>query len=137
VVVRMPWRRGRATGAEGPVFVSATELVLVRARDLPRAYLDGVRMRRTSASLEGSVGLWIWAQPLRRRSGAVSVWRGEGDLRAFVSLPAHQEIMRRYRGASAVRSWSWTEGHLDRDGVWQRARVLIDASAHDLGQVTA
>jgi len=86
-LVRFPWISGLAAETDGPVLVSVTDFRLARVRDLPGAYMAGARLRHAWPGLEGAVGQWMWAQPLARRSGAVSVWRSEEDLRRFVGWP--------------------------------------------------
>lgn len=108
LVLRIPWKRGPAWATSGPVLVSVTVFKVNRIRDLPGAYLAGLRLRRRWQSLSGAVGLQLWARPWRRISGAVSIWNGEGDLRTFVALPEHVAVMRQYRHRATVTSQSWT-----------------------------
>jgi hypothetical protein len=119
------WEPGPAAHVDGPVVVSVTDLTLHRTLDMPDAYRAGLRLRRGWFAMEGAVGLWLWAQPLKRRSGSVSVWRSEDDLRRFVRLPAHVAIMRRYRPRSRLQSRTWhADGFVPADVLAQARQVL-------------
>jgi hypothetical protein len=110
----------------GPVFVSVTDFVADRWRDLPRIYWEALRLRAGWPALPGAVGLCLWAKPLQRRSGSVSVWRGEDDLRAFIGTPLHVAIMKRNRGHGTLVATSWTERTaVSRRAVWQRAAARL------------
>jgi heme-degrading monooxygenase HmoA len=116
------WTQGPLTAADGPVLVSVTDFHVARARDLPAVWAEGLRLRRAWPSMPGAVGMWLWAKPLRRRSGSVSVWRSEDDLRRFVRWPRHVEIMRRYRDSGELVSCMWPAEHFDRAQIWSAAR---------------
>jgi hypothetical protein len=123
------WKEGPA-GADGaPVLVSITDFQLARVKDLPGAWVEGLRLRRAWPSLPGAIGMWLWAKPLARRSGSVSVWRGEEDLRRFVAWPRHVAIMRRYRGAGDLTSAMWWAEHFDASVIWAAAERRL--SGHD------
>jgi hypothetical protein len=119
------WTHGAAGTYEGPVLISVTDFHVTRARDLLRVYLEGARLARGWPSRRGSVGVWLWAKPLRRRSGSISIWRSEEDLRRFVRWPRHVEIMRRYRGAGELSSTSWWEERFDARAIWCRAAARL------------
>lgn len=121
VVFRLPWKAGLANGATGPVLVSVTDFELSSTRDLPGAYIDAMRLRHAWPRLEGAVGLWLWAIPLQRRSGSVSIWRSEEDLKAFVRWPVHVAIMRRYSSRGNLTSASWLVERFVADEVWNDA----------------
>src|SRR3954471_19087092 len=98
---------GPAADPEGDVVVSVTDLSLARWRDVPTAAALGLRLRLGWYAMPGAVGLWLWSIPGQRRSGSVSVWAGEDDLRRFVGLREHVAIMRRYRDRGIVRAETW------------------------------
>lgn len=123
-----PWKHGAAWGTTDPVLVSVTVFRVNRIRDLPGAYLAGLRLRRGWRRLRGAVGVRLWARPWDRTSGAISVWEGEADLRRFVALAAHVKVMRTYRDRAQVRSCSWTVERcvipeIEREAV-RRVRLL-------------
>lgn len=103
----MPWAPGPADGAGDAVIVSVTDFATASVRDMPCIGWTGLRLRQGWYAMPGAVGLWLWSLPLQRRSGSVSVWRSEENLRRFVTLPAHLAIMRRFREAGRLRSVTW------------------------------
>jgi hypothetical protein len=111
----------------GPVLVSVTDFEVGRLDDVMRVYFEGLRLRRAWPSMRGAIGMWLWTKPLAKRSGSVSVWRSEDDLRRFVSWPAHVEIMRRYRHAGELRSTCWTEASFDAARIWAGAAARLAA----------
>jgi dimethylaniline monooxygenase (N-oxide forming) len=127
-MLRIPWKAGPGRAAHGPVFISVTELALDRWRDLPRAYLAGLRLRRRWPGMQGAVGLWLWARPLARRAGSVSVWKSEEDLSRFLRSPVHVAIVRRYRRAGTVRSCAWRADRFDPTSAWRRAAHYLNGA---------
>jgi hypothetical protein len=125
-LIRAPWRAGPAADHHGPVLVSVTDMRIFRARDLPGAYVAAARLARAWPSLAGAVGLWLWGQPLRKRSGAVSVWIDEHALRDFITWPVHVAIMRKYRSAGALVSTSWQAERFDAPAIWRHAASSLD-----------
>ncbi|MFB4308058.1 hypothetical protein [Actinomadura sp. GTD37] len=124
-----PWRAG-AVRASGPVLVSVTDFTCADPLDLPRIFRAGMALRRSWPDLDGAVGLWLWAEPLRRRCGSVSVWTGDAALRGFVAWPPHVEIMRRFRGRGTIRAHTWEAERFDPAATLARAeRVLGQAEA--------
>jgi hypothetical protein len=103
------------------VLITLTDFQLDRARDLLGAYQAGMRLRRAWPQLQGAVGLWLWAAPQAKRSGSVSVWESEEDLRRFVTWPVHVAIMHKYRPAGKLVSTSWPADRFDAAQVWQQA----------------
>jgi hypothetical protein len=115
------WSEGPA-GADGrAVLVSVTDFQITHARDLPRVWVEGLRLRRVWPSMPGAIGLWLWAKPLSKRSGSVSVWRSEADLLRFVRWPRHVEIMRRNRDAGELTAAKWWTERCDASEIWVAA----------------
>lgn len=121
------WTEGPFTTDDGPVLVSVTDFHVARARDLPMVWAEGLRLRGAWPAMPGAVGLWLWAKPLHKRSGSVSVWRSEDDLRRFVSWPRHVAIMRRYRETGDLSSWTWLAERFDAAQIWGAARRQLTA----------
>jgi hypothetical protein len=121
VLMRTPWRSGPANKAEGSVLVSVTDFRLNAARDLPGAYRAAMRLRGAWPELEGAVGMWLWAKPLQKRSGAVSIWQSEDDLSRFVRWSVHVAIVRKYREAGSMTSTSWHSERFVGAQIWQEA----------------
>ena len=87
--------------------------------------LAGMRLRRTWPSTPGAVGMWLFADPLRRRSGSVSVWADERGLKEFTGRPDHVRIVRAHRGRGELRSARREFEEFDPDAVWAYALDLI------------
>src|SRR4051794_20745460 len=104
----MPWAPGPASGADDAVVVSVTDFAVHRRRHLPGIWLTGLRLRMGWYAMPGAVGLWLWSLPIGARGGSVSVWTSEAELRRFVGLPMHVDVMRRNRDRGTVRSTTWT-----------------------------
>jgi hypothetical protein len=120
------WSAGPAATHEGPVVISLTDYVADHWRHAPGIWTSGLRLRRAWPTLEGAVGLWLWADPLRRRSGSVSVWTSEDDMWRFVRWPVHVAIMRRYRPCGTLAATTWTaERFVKRDVLDEARRRLI------------
>lgn len=115
------WKPGSEPEWAGSAFISVTDFRIARWRDLPSAWLEGVRLRRTWPGREGAVGLWLWALPWARCSGSVSVWRSEDDLRRFVGSARHRQTMQRFRPAGEVTSAGWTVTRFEPDRTWSQA----------------
>lgn len=101
------WLPGPHVPGDTALVVSETAFQLNRAIDLPRACWAGWRLSRLWPELEGAVALRLWADPLRRRIGSVSVWREGADLDRFVRLRAHVDIVRAYRGKGTLTTRTW------------------------------
>jgi hypothetical protein len=122
------WTEG-PSGADGSVLVSVTDFEVLDLRDRIGAWVQGIRLRRAWPSMPGAIGLWLWVKPLSRRSGSVSVWRSEEDLRRFVGWPRHVAIMRRYRGAGELSSATWWAERFDARQIWAAAERRL--TGHD------
>jgi hypothetical protein len=118
----LSWRKGSLDAdPDLPVFVSLTDFRFHAPRDAPGAWRTGLRLRRSWPRLEGAIGLWLWAEPLRLRSGSVSIWRSAEDLMSFIRSPVHRTIVREYRSRMSGTSRGWTAPKLDRPAIWAQA----------------
>ncbi|MFE6488609.1 hypothetical protein ACFVGN_37545 [Streptomyces sp. NPDC057757] len=125
-ILRSPWQPGPGTNpADGPVLVSFTDFTSDTFLRSWSVALDGLRLRRTWPATPGAIGMWLWADPPRRRSGSVSVWADEGRLKEFVGRPDHLRIVRAYRGHGVLRSAGWEAGRFDAAETWAHAHHLI------------
>ncbi|ROP37897.1 hypothetical protein [Saccharothrix texasensis] len=120
-MLRNKWITGPESGFAGPGLVSVTEFTLDDLRRTPGAYRAGFTLSRAWPGLNGAVGLWLWAEPLRKRLGSVSVWRDHAGMRGFVGLPAHVAIMRKYRELGVTRATTWHTEDVDPHGTWRTA----------------
>ena len=125
------WTRGPAE-VGGCVLVSVTDFHLQHTGDLLRVYLAGLRLSRAWGSMSGAVGMWLWTKPLCKRSGSVSVWRSEEDLRRFVRWPRHLDLMRAYRDAGELTSTTWREARFEATGIWARAAAQLSGLDREL-----
>jgi heme-degrading monooxygenase HmoA len=121
----LPWREGPAARHTGPVTISLTDFKAHHARDLPRVYLAGLRLREGWYAMPGAIGLWLWGQPFERRGGSLTVWESKDDLRRFVSLPAHVAIMRRYRDSGTIESDTWEMDRFEASPVREGAEARL------------
>jgi hypothetical protein len=110
---------------DGPVVVAFTCFTYEWLGHVPAAARSGLRLREGWFAMQGAVGLWLWLQPLRRRSGSVSVWTSEEDLRRFVSLPLHVAIMKRFRPRGEVESRTWRAEEFDAADVKNESQRLL------------
>lgn len=128
--MRTPWQAGpEVAPPSGPVLVSVTEFTADRHTQTVPIALAGLRLRRSWPRTPGAVGMWLWVDPWRKRSGSVSVWTDERSLYAFVGRPDHIRTVRAHQDRGTMRSTTWTA---DRPGgqvaVWAAAHALISAS---------
>ncbi|WP_067816429.1 hypothetical protein [Actinomadura kijaniata] len=129
-MMRTRWIPGPAADTEGPVLVSVTEFTGDAFRDVPAIYRAGLELSRAWPRLDGAVGTWLWARPLGRASGSVSVWEDEAALRRFVSWAPHVAIVRRFRDRGRVRATTWHADRFAGDEAWREAvRFLEDRTA--------
>ncbi len=116
------WKPGPVTPSPAePVFVSVTDFHIHEAWHAPGAWRTGLRLRRSWPRLQGAIGLWLWSEPTRLRSGSISIWLTEEDLMRFLRSPVHRKIMRAYRSRMSGTSHSWTAPRCDRPAIWAQA----------------
>lgn len=116
------WRRGSLTPtATESVFVSLTDFHIRRLHHAPAAWLTGLRLRHSWPQIGGTIGLWLWAEPLKLRSGSVSIWSSEEELKAFIRSERHLAIMRHYRPRMSGTSNGWIAPRFDRAAIWDEA----------------
>ena len=125
----VPWKRGAASdAADEEVLVALTDFRVHRWRDVPGVWLSGLRLRQRWPSTDGAVALQFWTEPLRRRSGSVSVWTSEDALRRFLRTAQHRAAANRYRDRAGLWTDKFSAERFDRDAVWAEAeRRLADA----------
>ncbi|MFV0133035.1 hypothetical protein ACLGIH_07315 [Streptomyces sp. HMX87] len=128
-----PWKPGPAGDfasgglTDGTAVVSVTEFTPHRPWTAAGVTVAGVALRRVWPEVEGAVGLWLWMDPdpLRPRSGSISVWRAERDLQGFVARHDHVRIVRSYRNRGSLRSTTWRTERFDRGATQEAARSLL------------
>jgi hypothetical protein len=123
------WQPGSAMADPGqPVYVSVTDFRIHRPQHALGAWRTGLALRRSWPRVDGAVGLWLWGQPLKLRSGAVSIWQSEVDLMHFVRSPVHRAIVGQYRSRMGGTSTGWTAPELDRPTIWRQATNLLTSA---------
>jgi hypothetical protein len=128
-ILRTPWRPGPAPGgADGPCRVSVTEFTADGHLRATGVAVHGLRLRRGWPLTAGSVGMWLWIDPPRRRSGSVSVWTGEKPLVDFVRRPDHIRVVRAFQDHGTMRATGWTVPRFDARSVWESAHALLTAA---------
>jgi hypothetical protein len=127
-VVKAGWKPGPAAPTEGPALVSLTDFTFARWRDLPGAWLAAARLRHGWPKHGGAVGLMLWAQPWRRRSGSISVWQDEAELQRFIRTPEHVAIMRSYKTRMSGTATTWRTDRFTRAAVLDQARRRLAAT---------
>lgn len=127
---RSRWKAGGAQVAPGPVLISVTEFTAAYIRDIPAIWWEGSKLRQAWPQLEGAVGTWLWFEVLGRRSGSVSVWKSEEDLRRFVRWAPHVRVVRRFQGRGTMVSTQWRAEEFDRRATWARAARWIQRRTH-------
>ncbi|MGV9877861.1 hypothetical protein [Streptomyces sp. NPDC003006] len=125
-ILRTRWKNGPpAPRPTGPVLVSLTEFTALHHSQAGPIALAGLRLRRGWPRTPGAVGMWLWADPVRKRSGSVSFWEDEAALRAFVGRPDHLRIVRAHQGRGSMRATSWHADRFDADSAWATALTML------------
>ena len=124
-ILRSRWKSGPALPLDDSVLVGVTDFTAHGYGQSIAVALAGMRLRRTWPSTPGAVGMWLFADPLRRRSGSVSVWADERGLKEFTGRPDHVRIVRAHRGRGELRSVRREFEEFDPDAVWAYALDLI------------
>lgn len=129
----VPWKAGAAAGAaDGEVLIALTDFRVHRWRDVPGVWLSGLRLRQRWPSTDGAVALQFWVEPLRRRSGSVSVWTSEQALRGFLRTQAHRAVATRYRDKAGLWTDKFSVERFDRDAIWAEAERRVRAAPREL-----
>ena len=120
------WQPGPVIVDPGqPVYVSVTDFRIHHPRHALGAWRAGLRLRRSWPRLDGAIGLWLWGQPLKLRSGAVSIWQSEADLMHFLRSPVHRAIVGQYCRRMSGTSTGWKAPRLDRPAIWRQATNML------------
>jgi hypothetical protein len=95
----LPWISVRP--ADAPAVVMASRFRLRRLRDVPRFFLDAMRIHRQVRAAEGALGVSLVAHPLRREFFTLSAWRDRAAVDALVRAEPHRSAMGRYHAVMA------------------------------------
>ncbi|WP_338701619.1 hypothetical protein V2W30_30735 [Streptomyces sp. Q6] len=125
-LLRARWQPGPDPDpADAPVWISVTEFTADGHRRALGVALNGLRLRRGWPATDGAVGMWLWADPRRRRSGAVSVWSGGPAIAGFVGRPDHARIAGAFRAHGTMRATLWSQPRFDAAAAWGTAHDLL------------
>jgi hypothetical protein len=124
-ILRSSWQPGPETPSGAPLLVTVTDFTARGYGQAAAVALAGFRLRRTWPETPGAVGMWLWADPVRRRCGAVSVWADERGLKEFVGRPDHVRIVRAHHGRGELRSTRREFAAFEERAVWAYALDLI------------
>jgi hypothetical protein len=127
--VWLPWMAGPHEAVAATVLVSLTEFRAHAWRDLPGMAWIGLALRAGWYGLPGAVGLYLCADVPRRCVGSLSVWTDAADLRRWIGLPRHVEVMRRYRPRGTARSTKWTSETFDRKAILAEGKRRLASGA--------
>jgi PPOX class probable F420-dependent enzyme len=128
-MITLPWKPGVAPDHGGPGVVSATRTEIARYRDIPGIVLRGHVLRSGWSQFEGSVGVKLGLDPIRKVSWSVSMWETREDLRDFVQSPLHLAIHAPYRDRMSVRGRQWETERFERRGAWREAKRRLGPKA--------
>jgi hypothetical protein len=123
--VWLPWTAGPHEETAGWVLVSLTEFRAHAWRDLPRVTWIARGLRAGWYGLPGAVGLYLWTDLPQRCVGSLSVWTDAADLRRWIGLPRHVQVMRRYKPRGTSRSTQWTRETFDRAAILAEAKQRL------------
>jgi quinol monooxygenase YgiN len=122
----LPWM---SLNDPGPTtVVMASRFRLRRFRDVPRFFLDSMRIHRQVRGADGALGISLVARPVRREFLTLSAWRDRAALMALVRTQPHASAMVRHRPAMAESTFTFWE--VPADGLpvsWDEARRRLDA----------
>lgn len=124
-IIGFPWQPGPEDDTDRPVIVSLTEFKAYSFWSFPDIVRRGAQLQRGWYGLPGAVRVHLWADPLTRRTGSVSVWTDRRSLYRWVQLPLHRTIMHRYRTRGTLRSTLWESESPDRNSILVQAKRRI------------
>ncbi|MFD0313964.1 DUF3291 domain-containing protein [Streptomyces flavalbus] len=132
----IPWMPGAdkatdpAPGSAGPAVVMASRLELKSLRSVPRFFVLSLVILRQVRAAEGSVGVSLRAEPLKRTFWTLSAWRDQRALDAFARTDPHAVSVRRLRpGMKGALFVFWTTGRDQLPVSWDEARRRLAEQA--------
>lgn len=121
----LPWISVRP--ADAPAVVMASRFELRRLRDVPRFFLDAMRIHRQVRAADGVLGVSLVAHPLQREFFTLSAWRDRAAVDALVRAEPHRSAMGRYHAVMADASFRFWEVPPDAlPPSWDDARRRLD-----------
>ncbi|SFO78785.1 protein of unknown function [Geodermatophilus dictyosporus] len=124
----LPWFSGPVPVPGTTAVVMASRFRVRRLRQVPRFFLDSMRIHRQVRAADGALGISLIARPLRREFLTLSAWRDRGSLDALVRAEPHRGAMRRHRAAMAESTFTfWEVPAVQLPVRWDDARQHLDA----------
>ena len=123
----LPWISVHSVGPGAPAVVMASHFRVRRLRDVPRFFVDSMRIHREVRAADGALGVSLVAHPVRREFLTLSAWRDRGALDALVRAQPHAGAMRRHRRAMAESTFTfWTVATDQLPVTWEEARRRLE-----------
>lgn len=125
----LPWHTVQRPGTPAATAtVMASRFRVRRLRDVPRFFLDSMRIYRQVLDADGALGVSLVARPLRREFLTLSAWSDRNALNALVRTDPHRSAMRRHHSAMAESSFTfWEVACAELPVNWDDARSRLDA----------
>ncbi|MFE6285150.1 DUF3291 domain-containing protein [Streptomyces sp. NPDC057877] len=132
----IPWLPGAdkatapAPGGSATAVVMASRLELRSLLSVPRFFVLSLVILRQVRAAEGSIGVSLRAEPLKRTFWTLSAWRDQRSLDAFARTDPHAVSVRRLRpGMKRALFVFWRTGHDQLPVSWDDARRRLAEQA--------
>jgi quinol monooxygenase YgiN len=123
----LPWLSIRPATGETTV-VMASRFRVRQLHQVPRFFLDSLRIHRQVRAADGALGISLIARPLRREFLTLSAWRDRQSLDALVRSNPHRAAMRLHRPAMAESTFTFWQVPVTHLPVpWDEVRSRLDA----------
>jgi quinol monooxygenase YgiN len=120
----LTWHAGSsASGLNATAVVMSSKFRVRRFRDVPRFFIDSLRIYRQMRRSDGALQISLKARPHRREFYTLSAWRDRAALDNSVRAEPHRTSMRHHRHAMAEANFvfwdaprtglpiTWNEAH--------------------------
>lgn len=123
----LPWLPLQSGDPTADAVVMASRFRVSRLRDVPRFFLDAIRIHRQVRGSDGALGVSLIARPLHREFLTLSAWRDRDALNALVRTSPHRPAMRRHHPTTADSTFTYWEVRIAQLPVtWDEARRKLD-----------
>ena len=124
----LPWLSGPTAASGTTAVVMASRFRVRRLHQVPRFFLDSMRIHRQVRAADGALGISLIAHPLRLEFLTLSAWRDRNSLDALVRAEPHRGAMRRHRAAMTESTFTfWDVPVADLPVRWDDAQRRLDA----------
>jgi hypothetical protein len=112
---------------QSTVVVMTSKFRVRRFSDVPRFFIDSVRIHRQMQQADGALHISLKAHPGRREFFTLSTWRDRAALDNSVRAEPHRSSMRRHRPAMAEATFVfWDATHAKLPIAWDEAQRRLD-----------